>query len=94
MARYDESDFEGEGFVVGKTPEGRAFMLPKSARRLSGDALEVYADLMAIGVQVSQLEDQMTELAGDLRQLGVSWSLIGSAVGLTGSGAQKRYERA
>jgi hypothetical protein len=91
MARYDESDFEGEGFVVGKTPEGRSYMLPKSARRLSGDALEVYADLLAIGVKVSQLEDEMTELATDLRRLGVSWALIGSAVGLTGSGAQKRY---
>lgn len=94
MARYDETDFEDEGFVIGKTPEGRAFMLPKSARRLSGDALEVYAELMAIGVQVSQLEDQMTELSGDLRKLGVSWALIGSAVGLTGAGAQKRYDRA
>ena len=92
MARYEHDDYEGEERVVLRTPEGRPAVLPKSARRLSGDALEVYADLMGLGIQVAQLEDTMGELARDARRLGVSWALIGAAVGLTGPGAQKRYE--
>jgi hypothetical protein len=93
MARYEDDDFGDEERVVIRTPEGRAAVLPTSARRLRGDALEAYAELMALGVQVAELEDRMTKLADESREYGVSWALIGAAVGLTGAGAQKRYQR-
>jgi hypothetical protein len=91
MARYDEDDFGEEGRVIVRTPEGRAAVLPQSARRLGGEALEAYADLFRVGVQIAQLEDEAHELVGQARELGVSWALIGAAVGLTSEGARQRY---
>jgi hypothetical protein len=91
MARYEEDDYDGDDRVVLRTPEGRAAILPKSAGRLGGDALEVYADLMGVGLQVAELEDRLGQLVDQARELGVSWSLIGSATGLTGEGARQRY---
>lgn len=90
-ARFEESDYEGEDVVVVKTPAGQATVLPASARRLSGDALETYADLMKRALQVAELEHEMGRLADELRGYGVSWNLIGHAVGLTGEGARGRY---
>ena len=90
-ARFEESAYEGDDFVVVKTPAGQATVLPATARRLSGDALETYADLLKLGLQVGELEGQMGRLADELRGYGVSWNLIGHAVGLTGEGARGRY---
>lgn len=90
-ARFDEDSLPEGDFVVVKTPAGQATLLPASARRLSGDALETYADLMKIALQVGELEDRMARMADELREYGVSWNLIGTAVGLTGEGARGRY---
>lgn len=91
MARYEEDDYGDEERVMLRTPEGRPAVLPKSASRLSGAALEGYAALMGLGVKVAQLEDSIGESVHELRSLGVSWNLIGVAVGLTGEGARQRY---
>lgn len=87
---HDDSD---EEMVVVRTPEGQATMLPLSARRLSGDALETYADVMKKALQVDELEREIARLVDELRGYGVSWSLVGHAVGLTGEGARTRYGR-
>ena len=90
-ARFEEGSMSDEDFVVVRTPAGQAALLPASARRLSGDALETYADLMKVALQVAQLEGRMAQMADELRHYGVSWNLIGNAVGLTGEGARGRY---
>ena len=90
-ARFEEDSFPDEERVVVRTPSGQATVLPKTARRLEGDALETYGELMRQAVEVAQLEATMARLADELRGYGVSWNLIGHAVGLTGEGARGRY---
>lgn len=90
-ARFGDDWMDEGGMSVVKTPSGQATLLPNAARRLSGDALETYADLMKIALEVQAREDRMAQLADELRGYGVSWGLIGTAVGLTGEGARQRY---
>lgn len=92
-ARFEQDSFPDDDRVLVRTPAGQATVLPASARRLTGDALEGYADLMKLALEVAQLEAQMSQLADELRGYGVSWNLIGHAVGLTGEGARGRYSR-
>lgn len=93
-ARFSQDSYPDEERILMVTPEGQRTVLPASARRLAGEALEVYAELMQTALQVNELEAEMTEMAHELRGRGVSWALIGHAVGLTGEGARGRYGEA
>lgn len=90
-ARFGDDWMNEEDMTVVKTPGGQATVLPASARRLSGDALEAYADLMKHALEVAAREEFMSSLVLELREYGVSWNLVGTAVGLTGEGARQRY---
>lgn len=92
-ARFTHDDLSDEDVVVVRTPEGQATLLPLSARRLSGDALETYAEVMKTALQVDELEGRIARMVDELRGYGVSWNLVGHAVGLTGEGARTRYGR-
>ena len=91
VARYEESDFPDEDLAVVRTQDGHATLLPRSASRLSGEALETYATMMKAGFMLREMEDDVREMVLEARQLGVSWALIGSALGLTGEGVRRRY---
>jgi hypothetical protein len=89
--RFERTDFTEEDMVVGRTPDGLGFILPTSARRLSGEPLEVFAEMQRRGALLQQLEGELDALAVTAREVGLSWSLIGAAVGLTAEGARQRY---
>lgn len=92
VTRYEQDDFAGEDRTVVLDDLGTATVVPVSARRLRGEPLQVYAELMRLGLSVAELEararDQLVPAA---REAGLSWALIGSALGLTGEGARLRY---
>lgn len=89
--RFVRTDFTEEDVVVGRTPEGVGFILPTSAKRLEGEPLEVFAQMQRRGALLQKLEAELDDLAVAAREVGLSWSLIGAAVGLTAEGARRRY---
>lgn len=91
--RYLEDDFMGADRAIVKTPDGAAALVPWAARRLSGEALEVFTVMQRSGLLIQQIELDLEEMAGEAREAGLSWSLIGAAVGLTAEGARRRYGR-
>lgn len=88
--RFQEDDFPDDDAVFLRTSEG-AVVLPASARRLDPEQLGTVRDLQRVGLQIATLEGQAEELAREARELGVSWSLIGFALGLTGEATRRRY---
>lgn len=89
--RYLADDFMPEGFAVVRGDTGRAAFLPFAARRLKGEALDVFTTMQRGGIIISEIEHDLHHMAHEARELGLSWSLIGAAVGLTGEGARRRY---
>ena len=74
-----------------RTGDGVGVVLPRAVRGLRGEALEAAAELQRVAVQRSELDEAMGHLAGHLRDLGVSWGVIGWSVGTTSQAAQKRW---
>lgn len=92
VARYEESDFSGEDIaVVVSHKSGTAALLPRSARRLDEEQMLTVNELQSIGQQIAFLERQADEVAALARRDGVSWSLIGFCLGITGEAARRRY---
>ena len=52
---------------------------------------EAYARLRALAEQRAALDDRIRVTVQELRQAGASWSVVGVALGVTRSAAQKRY---
>lgn len=93
-ARYLADDFMDEARAIVRSPAtGRAAILPFAARRLKGEALDVFTALQHGGLIISEIEHDLHHMAHEGRELGLSWSLIGAAVGLTAEGARRRYSR-
>jgi hypothetical protein len=90
--RYEDNDYPDDDRTLVVSPAGLGAVLPASARRLKGEALEAYAVLMREGLEVAEREQRIQYLlVPAARSLGVSWSLIGAAVGMTSEGARLRY---
>lgn len=89
----------GEGYdeavrvQVGKRADGSrmAGLVPASAGRLSAAALEPLSDLQRLGTEIRALQDQVPDLVREARSLGVSWDLLGWALGRTGEAVRRRY---
>lgn len=65
---------------------------PLAARRLDPRAREVYGQVATAGQSLAELEDEIRDLVVPrARAAGLSWSLIGAALGITGEGARRRY---
>ena len=58
----------------------------------TGDArLEPVHMLRRLAAERAQLDDRVRVTVQELRQAGASWTVIGDALGVTRSAAQKRY---
>ena len=86
-----DPDAMGLGVAIVRTGDGSAVVLPRAVRGLRGEALEAAAELQRVAVHRTELDEQMGHLAGHLRDLGVSWGVIGWSVGTTAQAAQKRW---
>lgn len=89
--RYLEDDFSDDPVSLYRSPDGTAVLLPRSARRLDEDQTLTLRELQSLGSQIAILEQQSHEVAREARDAGISWSLIGWALGLTGEAARLRY---
>lgn len=90
---FEDDDFMDEDRSVLQTKWGAA-VVPNSMKNMRGDALETYVDLQQLARQLAELEAVIwTEAIPAARQIGLSWSVIGAAVGMTGMGVAKRIER-
>lgn len=89
--RFAADDFPDDSVAIIRTPSGAALALPNSARRLDEEGLMTVRELQSIGHQLAILEGQAETVAAECRASGVSWSLIGWCLGLTGEAARRRY---
>ena len=62
-------------------------------RRGQGSAKDAVAALRALTVERAQVEGRITVTVQELRAAGASWSVVGDALGVSRSAAQKRYGR-
>jgi hypothetical protein len=83
-----------EGFAVhvwDQDGERHAMLLPRGARALDGEAREVVRLLSRQAAWMHEVTGYIEELVHESRELGVSWSVIGWAVGTTGEAARQRW---
>lgn len=90
-----ETDYEDEPFRIDlcRTADGRnvATLMPARAKRLPPEAAELYRELIRLSDALGDLQDQVEALVPQLRSEGVSWSLIGHALGYTGEAVRTRW---
>ena len=72
---------------------GAAFFAPPTAawKRLGTLQREALADLQNHVESMRQMQLHLDDLVEELREGGVSWSLIGFSTGLTSEGARQRW---
>ena len=87
----EETDFDGEDVAVMRDDEGRASIVPRSMRKLPAELRAEVRSLIEAAAAVYESQAAVDEHVADLRQAGVSWSLIGWAVGTTGEAARQRW---
>lgn len=85
-----DTDFD-EDDVLLQMVGGRAALIPVSARRLPADVKTDLADVMRAAARINEAVQVLDELVIDLRDRGVSWSVIGWTLGMTGEGARQRF---
>ena len=68
-----------------------AVLLPASARRLNGEQTEVLSQMQHRAIAAGRIRRELDDLAVEARDVGISWSLIGWSVGLTGEAARQRW---
>lgn len=85
------TDFDQDQVEIGKQ-DGRAYVLPSSMRRMHPDARNVVMDVLKKSHEIQEQLEQLGELVDEAREdHGVSWAVIGWAVGMTGEGARLRW---
>jgi hypothetical protein len=84
-------DFPDDVIELIRSAEGTAVMLPRSAQRLDPERRAMVRELQRIGFSLGHLMEHVDELAGDCREAGISWSLIGVCLGLSGEAVRRRY---
>jgi hypothetical protein len=86
-----DTDPDDALYEIRRTAGGAGVMLPSFVERLSGDALEAYADLQRAAVARHQLLARIEALVGELRGYGASWAAIGWALGVSSEAARLRW---
>lgn len=79
-----------EGVAVVVRPEGAAF-LPVSVRSKPEEVQTEYLELVDACRQVFELQTLIERQVPVLRELGVTWSAVGWALGIDGDAARKRF---
>lgn len=85
-----------DGVDVALSPAGRAFFQPveqRAARGLTGPKQAALADLQEHARSLAIMREHLAALVEECREQGISWSLIGWSLGITGEGARKMYGR-
>jgi hypothetical protein len=92
VARFDDDDFAGEDVAVLAAEDSvrRPLLLPKSARRLDAESLDLLAQMQERALQITELESQLEGLTRLGREVGISWSVLGFVQGLTGEAVRRR----
>lgn len=68
----------------------RTVMLPRSARRLDADSLDLLAEIQELAIDAARLEVELLRLTRLGREVGISWALLAAVQGLTGEGLRRR----
>ena len=84
-------DYLEDDFDVRVSPAGRAYVIPQRARRLEGDQAEVFAVMFATASLVYDLRQDLDHWALEARKVGLPWSMISLATGLSPEGCKKRW---
>jgi len=77
--------------AVQRSSTGRAALVPVAVQRLTGQALDNFADLEHAALQAAKARDAVTALVIEARSLGTSWNSIGWAVGTAANSARERW---
>lgn len=93
VARFDEDDFGDQDLAV-LAGRDRSIVLPKAARRLPPDSIDVLTEMQGLTLEVVRLENRLRALTDEGRELGISWSLLGWVQGLTGEAVRRRQVEA
>jgi hypothetical protein len=67
--------------------------VPRAASRLDGQQRAALEAVGSAAEGIRDLQDALASLVASARSRGVSWALIGSAVGTTGEAARQRWGR-
>ncbi len=87
----DATDFEGEDVAIIRDPQGRAALLPRSVAKLGPVLGGEVRGLLESAAELQERQAAIADRVGDLRDRGVSWGVIGWAVGTTSEAARKRW---
>lgn len=90
MVDRDDGDLTWDGASV-SAPGGRGLVAPRSVRHLTDAQRAPVTDLVRVAEQWEHLHRHAVEAVTEARSRGVSWAVIGWALGLTGEGARLRY---
>lgn len=80
----------GEGIVYATTA-GPAYIEPEAVRRLGESARSQFRHLCDLALERQALEREIRHAILGMRSQGISWAVIGAAVGTSGQAARKRY---
>lgn len=81
----------GEEVLVLRESDGRATMVPKSLRRLGVNGREALADVQLVAGKIDELHELLAGSIADAREVGVPWSGIAWATGMSIEGARRRW---
>jgi hypothetical protein len=78
--------------VRGDRVDRRASFVPRSVRNLSPEVQPVWNRLTDAAEHVAAAQQALADAVTACRTVGLSWSSIGFALGVTEAGARKRYD--
>lgn len=80
---------------VVRTSEGDVFfrphVRPRAWDRLGPEGQFLLAGIQRLAAQMSELERHLEEHVREAREVGASWDVIAWSLGMTATGARKRY---
>lgn len=85
---------DAKGVMLVLDAEGRTLLVPdtRTGRTLKGDRLGYYGDVMEAARELEEARKELFTAVEHARErAGISWALIGFAVGLTESGARSYF---
>lgn len=92
LSEYGETDFDGEGVCVMRYEEGRAAVVPVSVRRLDPEGRQAVRRVQETAARIHELQDELERLVLEGREeFGLSWNVVGWAIGTTGENARRRW---
>lgn len=89
--REQEWALEDEDVVIVREETGSVSIVPRSVRKAPPEAREAITSMVRAAAAYEQALIELGATIETARDLGVSWDAVGWAVGVTGSGARKRW---